>query len=335
MRIVLLITLLVFVEFAFGQSKKEQIEILANRADSLNLVLNSTRNANNKKEIEYKEQILSLQKQFEDLNNSLTKAKEDLLKKELELNTSNQELKNKLLEITVLKNQINEKDLQIANLKLELNNLKTSLNNIQNDEIVKTDFFQSVTIGKQIWMTENLNVAAFRNGDPIKEAKTPEEWEKAEENKQPAWCYYDNDPANGAKYGKLYNWCAVSDKRGLAPVGYHIPSDVEWTKLEGFLGSDAGTKMKSKSRWNSYTDEEEDLNSGNGTNTSGFSGVPGGYRGKYGGFYSIGEYGTWWSSTEYSTGVSCGTFRVFSYISRVSRERGGWESGFSVRCIKD
>ena len=90
-------------------------------------------------------------------------------------------------------------------------------------------YAQTITIGTQVWMTKNLDVATFRNGDPIPQAKTDEEWEKAGENQQPAWCYYDNDPANGAKYGKLYNWYAVNDSRGLAPVGYHIPSDAEWT----------------------------------------------------------------------------------------------------------
>ena len=99
-------------------------------------------------------------------------------------------------------------------------------------------YAQTVTIGTQVWMTKNLDLATFRNGDPIPEAKTDEEWEKAGENKQPAWCYYDNDPANGAKYGKLYNWYAVIDSRGLAPVGYHIPSDADWTKLNDFLGGE-------------------------------------------------------------------------------------------------
>ena len=136
-------------------------------------------------------------------------------------------------------------------------------------------YAQTITIGTQVWMTKNLDVATFRNGDPIPQAKTDEEWEKAGENQQPAWCYYDNDPANGAKYGKLYNWYAVNDSRGLAPVGYHIPSDAEWTILTDFLGGEkvAGTKMKSTDFWADY-----EGNSGNGTNESGFSGLPGGYR---------------------------------------------------------
>ena len=82
-----------------------------------------------------------------------------------------------------------------------------------------------VKIGNQIWMVKNLNVETFRNGDHIHEAKTLEEWKIAGENQKPAFCYYNNDPKNGTIYGKLYNWYAVNDPRGLAPAGYHIPYD--------------------------------------------------------------------------------------------------------------
>ena len=190
---------------------------------------------------------------------------------------------------------------------------------------------QTVTIGNQVWMTKNLDVATFRNGDPIPEAKSNEEWEKAGENKQPAWCYYDNDPANGEKYGKLYNWYAVNDKRGLTPVGYHIPSDADWTKLTDFLGGEevAGTKMKSKSGWG-YNDGESD----NGTNESGFSGLPGGWRNLYGSFSSIGVYGEWWSSTKY--GANHAYYRSLSSSQgHVSRYGSVKAEGCSVRCIKD
>jgi uncharacterized protein (TIGR02145 family) len=102
--------------------------------------------------------------------------------------------------------------------------------------IASVGFAQSVTIGTQTWTTKNLDVATFRNGDAIPEAKTDEEWQAAGDNKQPAWCYYDNDPKNGVKYGKLYNWYAVNDARGLAPAGWHIPTDEAWTELSTFLG---------------------------------------------------------------------------------------------------
>ena len=94
------------------------------------------------------------------------------------------------------------------------------------DSIVK-----EISIGKQVWTTENLNVEKFQNGDLIPFVETDEQWHEAGENEQPAWCYYDNDPSNGKKYGKLYNWYAIIDPRGLAPEGWHIPSDKEWTIL--------------------------------------------------------------------------------------------------------
>jgi len=150
-------------------------------------------------------------------------------------------------------------------------------------------YAQTVTIGTQVWMTKNLDVTTFRNGDPIPQAKTDAEWQRAGKNQQPAWSYYNNDPANGAKYGKLYNWYAVNDLRGLAPKGWHVPSDDEWTILHDYLGSDAGAKMKSKTGWNE---------NGNGTNSSGFSGLPGGGRNDGGAVNGIGHVGYWWSSSE-------------------------------------
>lgn len=100
----------------------------------------------------------------------------------------------------------------------------------------ETTNFNEVAINNQVWMTENLNVDKFRNGDPILHAVTDEEWKKAGENGEPAWCYYDNDPVNGEKYGKLYNWYAVNDPRRLAPEGWKIPSDEDWTTLTDLFG---------------------------------------------------------------------------------------------------
>jgi len=186
-------------------------------------------------------------------------------------------------------------------------------------------YAQFVSIGGQVFMSKNLDVSTFRNGDPIPQAKTYEEWGRAGENQQPAWCYYNNDPANGAKYGKLYNWYAVNDSRGLAPEGWHVPSDAEWTILTDYLGPDAGTKMKSKTGWNE---------NGNGTNSSGFSGLPGGYRDFNGTFSSIGNYGYWWSSSENTTSLAW--YRYLYYFSGdVNRSSYIKERGFSVRCLRD
>jgi uncharacterized protein (TIGR02145 family) len=190
---------------------------------------------------------------------------------------------------------------------------------------------KEVTIGKQVWMTENLNVDKFRNGDPIPEAKTDEEWKVYSNAEEAAWCYYRNDPANGEKYGKLYNWYAVNDPRGLAPVGYHIPTDEEWTALTDYLGGEekAGVKMKSKNGW-----YDNGYGTNFGTNSCGFSGFPGGGRGISGTFDSIGKYGYWWSSSEGNTfnawhrRLYCsggGVYRNFNYRSRE----------LSVRCLRD
>ena len=186
---------------------------------------------------------------------------------------------------------------------------------------------QTVTIGIQVWMTKNLDVEKFRNGDAIPEAKTNEEWEKAGKNGQPAWCHYENDSANGAEYGKLYNWYAVNDLRGLAPKGYHIPTDAEWKKLTDFLGGEnvAGTNMKNTSGWGG---------NGNGTNTSGFSCLPGGFRYHTGIFYDIGYNGFWWSSTEDDASIAWYRNLIFD-IGNVGRYYDAKQDGFSVRCLMD
>jgi uncharacterized protein (TIGR02145 family) len=187
--------------------------------------------------------------------------------------------------------------------------------------------YNSVKIGNQVWMTENLNVDRFRNGDLIPEAKTKEEWNKAAEERRPAWCYYENDQANGAKYGKLYNWYAVKDSRGLAPAGYHIPTDDEWTTLSDLLGVEtiAGNKMKSTTGW---------IKNGNGTNSSGFSGLPGGRRSFIGYFDGVGYSGYWWSATEHNTDIA-----YFRYLGGGSGNLPSLviekEKGLSVRCLRD
>lgn len=184
-----------------------------------------------------------------------------------------------------------------------------------------------VTIGTQVWMTSNLNIEKFRNGDPIPQVKTAAEWRKAGENHQPAWCYYANDSNNGEKYGKLYNWYAVNDKRGLAPKGYHVPSDEEWTTLTDYLGGEdkAGAKMKSKNGW---------AVDGNGTNSSGWSGLPGGFRSYKGTFYDIDRNGYWWSSSDHYTRNAW--YRHLDYD--FGKVRTNWNPtayGYSVRCLRD
>jgi uncharacterized protein (TIGR02145 family) len=188
--------------------------------------------------------------------------------------------------------------------------------------------FQVVTIGTQQWMKENLNVDTFRNGDPIPEARTKAEWQTAYKNATPAWCTYNNDPANGKKYGRLYNWYAVSDPRGLAPVGWHVPSDQEWEELTDYLGGEdsAGHKLKALADWNS---------NGYGNNNSGFSALPGGERFfSDGSFNHLGDIGFWWSSTRRSKYTAWYRGIHYRYTMMV-RDNGGMNAGFSVRCIND
>lgn len=167
----------------------------------------------------------------------------------------------------------------------------------QEDASAKIQTIKEVEIGEQIWMSENLNVSKFRNGDFIPEAKTEEEWMAAGNEKRPAWCYYRNDTLKGAKFGKLYNWYAVSDPRGLAPEGWHIPDKKEWNDLISFLTKayfpeETQYSMKTAESWSSFT---------KGKNLSGFSALPGLSRNSVGVFNEdVAEFTIWWSS---STGI--------------------------------
>ena len=179
-----------------------------------------------------------------------------------------------------------------------------------------------IKIGDQTWTTKNLDVDTYCNGDSITHVEDEEEWANLTTG---AWCYYENETANGTTYGKLYNWFAVNDPRGLAPKGYHIPSDSEWTILTDNLGYEDGTKMKSTSGWD---------NDGNGTNTSGLAGLPGGYRNGNGGFSYIGANGFWWSSSEnYTNYAWCRG--LGKYYGNVGRDYDYKQNGFSVRCLRD
>jgi uncharacterized protein (TIGR02145 family) len=195
---------------------------------------------------------------------------------------------------------------------------------------------ESVAIGNQIWMAENLNTERFQNGNMINQAKNFDEWMKACYNKQSAWCYYNFDQANGTKYGKLYNGYAVKDSRGLAPSGWHVAADEEWIALINFLGEESAKKVKSVSEWQS---------DGNGNNATGFSALPGGYlTGDYEKntceFSALGHYSNWWTSTEFAS-ENVIRYRQLSSFSPDIRKNGGMVSlktnpvGYYVRCVKD
>ena len=187
---------------------------------------------------------------------------------------------------------------------------------------------QDVTIGTQTWTSKNLNVGTYRNGDKIPQVQDKNAWAKL---KTGAWCYYENKTANGKIFGKLYNWYAVNDPRGLSPTGYHIPTDAEWTILTDYLGgesppnSQAGTKMRYTSSWK---------DKGNGTNASGFAGLAGGYRDSNGNFFGIGSEGACWNSSEYEANLAW--YRYLSNFNRgVYRRNHPKVYSLAVRCIKD
>ena len=173
----------------------------------------------------------------------------------------------------------------------------------------------SIRMGDQIWLTKNLDVSTFRNGDPIPEMKTDEEWEKAGQDQIPAWCYYDNNPSAAAIHGKLYNAYAILDPRGLAPEGYHVATDLEWIRLASYLGGrdTAGLEMK---------------------NDRSFGAAMGGFRNKDGKFYGMGVNGYWWSSTVLFQDVMWDM--VLNHKnSVVFRDYSKQQDGLYVRCVRD
>jgi uncharacterized protein (TIGR02145 family) len=203
------------------------------------------------------------------------------------------------------------------------------------------DQYNSVIIGTQEWQKENLNVSKYSDGTPIPQVTNASNWASLSTG---AWCYYNNDPANGAIYGKLYNWYAVAGihdaasltnpdlRKKLAPTGWHIPTDTEWTTIKDLLGGTniEGDKMKEvgNSHWNGNL---------NATNSSGFTGLPGGYQhydGFTGQFYRIRNNGYWWSSSEINLS-NVWSVSLDRDNSILSMDNSLKRDGFSVRLIND
>jgi len=299
----------------FSQSKKEQIELLTTRVDSLKERLQTEKNSN----LEKTSKISELNTKVNDLKTQVTKLNSEIETQKKEFDKDNLDLKS-------FQNQVKIKNDSILILKNELDKIQfPKKDTLKQNSLLKE--YKSVVIGTQTWMAVNLDVTTFKNGDPIPEAKTKEEWENAGINKQPAWCYYDNDPANGAKYGKLYNWYAVNDPRGIVPEGWHVVKKEEMNKLIFSIGGQTlgGKKLKSKNGW---------LGSGNGIDSYGFSGNPGGYASSLGIFINKNEFGYWWLSNATSNDESELFFLDYrnDEIKIISWEKS---FGLSVRCLKD
>ena len=202
------------------------------------------------------------------------------------------------------------------------------LNTITNTDPTCSPKESEIKIGTQTWLAKNLDVCTFRNGDSILQAQSEAQWKTANDSLIPAWRYYNNDTDTGAIYGKLYNWHAVSDQRSIAPVGWHVATDDEWTVLANYLGGDpyAESKLKNNCGWQQYNGQ-----SGNGTNLSGFSALPSGYRGSFEGFTHIGFFGYFWTATE-NAGTSYAWGRVLKYAGNdhILRSKYAKESGMVV-----
>ena len=183
--------------------------------------------------------------------------------------------------------------------------------------------YETVQIGEQCWFAENLRVENYRNGDAILSGLSGNEWSSTTSG---ATAVYAESASNLETYGRLYNWYAVADSRSLCPSGWHVPTDQEWNVVSDVLGGQnvAGGKMKTTYGWNG----------GEGTNLSGFSGLPGGVRGDFSGTANAGYDGSWWSSTQSDSGA----------LDRSLFQDGGdvlfpddsnQRYGYSIRRIKD
>ncbi len=191
--------------------------------------------------------------------------------------------------------------------------------------------YKTVYIGTQQWMAENLKTSKYSDGTLIPNVTDYTEWEN---NTTGAWAYYENDAANNSKYGKLYNWYAVSPttngNKNVCPSGWHVPTDAEWTVLTEYLGGEsiAGGKMKEVGTTSWVSPNAEAIN------TSLFTGLPGGGRYNAGSYDAIGYFGLWWSSSETNTNNAWAR-SLYLNGGNAFRDYSAKESGFSVRCLRD
>jgi uncharacterized protein (TIGR02145 family) len=207
------------------------------------------------------------------------------------------------------------------------------------------NLYNTVTLGTQTWMVENLHTTKYNDNTAIPTITDNSSWSHLN---TPAYCLYNNDAETyKVIYGALYNWYAINTGK-LAPKGWHVPSDAEWTTLENYLiasgynfdASATGNKyakaLASVLGWNSYTGGGTVGNSDYSSwrNITGFTALPGGYRSSDGTFYGIGLYGNWWSSSENGTSSAYNRC-LFSNSSSVYRDNVAKICGFSVRCLKD
>jgi uncharacterized protein (TIGR02145 family) len=187
--------------------------------------------------------------------------------------------------------------------------------------------YPTIVIGNQVWMAENLRVTKYRNGNPIPIVTGDAAWQALTSG---AYCWYNNNQSANAKYGAMYNWYAVNDPRGLCPQGWRVPTNADWTTLINALGGTnlAGGKLKATSPlWQSPN--------GDATNSTGFSGLPGGFRWSWGLFEHVGVRGAWWTGTQDSFTGLVSSWYVYSTNGNAFHGEADQWRGLSVRCIRD
>jgi uncharacterized protein (TIGR02145 family) len=188
--------------------------------------------------------------------------------------------------------------------------------------------YNTVKIGDQVWMQENLKTTRYRNGDSILNVIADTQWSALTTG---GYCNYDNDTNNVKTYGRLYNWYAVKDSKGLTPKDWHIPTNDEWKTLMNYLGGEkvAGGKLKEKglSHW-------LELNKG-ANNETNFTGLPGGYCWDSGGFFKLGYSGYWWTSSETPMENFAGMWFLANKDEELHSGMNNYNVGLSVRCIKN
>jgi len=185
--------------------------------------------------------------------------------------------------------------------------------------------YNTVTIGTQSWLVENLKVTHYRNGDAIPNVTSASSWSALTTG---AYCCYSNLTADIAKYGLLYNWYAATDSRNLAPTGWHVATNAEYSTLISYLGSNAGAALKEAGTldWSSSTSP--------GTNSSGFTGLPGGYCSNTGSFSDIQISGDFWTTTAANT-TNADALYLYYGITTATQSNYIKSLGLSVRCVMD
>lgn len=195
--------------------------------------------------------------------------------------------------------------------------------------------YQTITIGNQVWMAENLKVTHYRDGTSINKVTIASEWANLLSG---AYCAYENNDTNAVAYGYLYNWYAISDEHNISPIGWHVPTDEEWKELEMYLGmsrSEAdGTAWRGTDEGNKLKDIGTSPWLTHAIDDSGFAALPGGSRYFNGIFYFMGSVGTFWTATAHST-YGAWFRKLDSNHSEIYRLNYSLDFGFSVRLVKD